>query len=322
MENINLIPALIEGYKASFSTANNVVGASEIPYGMRSIVITKRLGLTLAWKNNLLAGSMMHYALQKESVLQSIGTLVNEGLGYTTRKNNNKTYILLDNEDYELFTIEAEKERYIEILEGYFFRLHTDIHTTHWDIEIKTMGKPKGMWKDMAPYHIVQLNVNMGFNRNERGFLWLIDRGSTKEDERYASHGGFYNSASTTAKYLWNKYHLLDPNEFNQALFDFTLKKLKSVFTCLKLGTKEALIPCPEFVFECKDECSKTCPNPIKKVPMDDNDLCIHCNGVIEMGTTGIMRNNKMYHYTDVKGHPHKLCVRACLDAWEVLSDE
>jgi len=322
IESLNLMPAIVEGYKADFSTAENVVGASSIAYGLRSIVISKRESLELAWKNTLLAGSMMHYSLQKEKVLQCIATLVNEGLGYTMKEINGKIFRKLDNKNYTLFNIEAEKERYIEILEGYYFRMHTDIHSTYWDIEIKTTGMPKSMWKEAAPYHLLQLNVNMGFNHNKLGFLWLIDRGATKWQGEYESHGGFYNSSSKTNKYLWVHYHMLYPHEFDQGLFTFTIAKLKRVFIALRDNTDVKELKCPEFVFECKDDCKDYCPNPIQKVKMDENDECIHCKEVIEMGTFGLIRNNQMYHYTDVKGHQHEACVQACKSAWEVDEDE
>jgi len=319
--NLNLMPAIVEGYKATFSTAGNIVGASDIPYGMRRIVISKRLALELDWDNKLLSGSMIHRALQKKKVLQCISVLINAKLGYTTKVINNKTYIKHNEENYTLFNIEKEKERYIEIMEGYYFRLHTDIHSTHWDIEIKTTGKQKKMWGDVAPYHLLQLNANMGFNHNKIGWLWLIDRGATKEDERYPSHGGVFNSVATKYDNVWNKYHYLYPHEFDQELFDFTIMKLKDVFTCLKENIPSENIRCPEFVFECDNKCKETCPNPIEKVKMDDNDTCVHCKEIIEMGTYGIIRNDKMYHYTDVKGHPYEDCVKECLSSWEVREE-
>ena len=77
-------------------------------------------------------------------------------------------------------------------------------------------------------------------------------------------------------------------------------------------------IPCPEFVFEC-DGCivGNQCPNPIKKVKMDAFDTCDFCNDRIEIGTSALIRNNIMYHYTDGKNNKYEKCIDACKESYE-----
>ena len=321
MEDVNLINAIYNGYQEHFSNNPNIVGSSEIPFGMRKIVINKRNQLQLEFNNKLLAGKMFHYSLQKPGVMYFITKEINTALGYSEREINGKRYIELENGNFMGFEVESETASMTEIIPGYFFRMHQDIHTTLYTIEIKTTNLPRSLWKDLAIYHILQLNSYMGFNHQKFGFLLKIDLGSTKEDERYTPHGGFYNSSSTKFNFIWNKYFMLYPHEFNEALFDYTIKKLKSVFTCLKLETKEELIPCPEHIFECDDACKDYCPNPINKVKMEDTDICYNCKEPIEMGTWGVIRNNQMYHYTDTKGDPYEACVEACKEAWRVVEE-
>jgi len=321
METLNLYPAFVKGHDSGISNIGNQIGVSSLPFGERKTIIFKRLALNLDFKNSLFGGSITHYGIQKEEVLQCMATLINEALGYTTKVINDKTYIQLDNGNYTLFHIESEKALLIEVIDGYFLRMHADIASTFYTIEIKTTNRPKSMWKDLAAYQIFQLNTYMGFLGHLIGFLLKVDLGATKESNEYPSHGGYLNSSSTRMDFIWNKYFLLYPHEFDQELFDYAIEKAKRLCGYLKDNIPIEKISCPEFVFSCNDLCKETCPNPIEKVKMDDNDECVHCKGIIEMGTYGIIRNDKMYHYTDIKGHPHEDCVQACKNQWEVRAE-
>ena len=336
-EDINLIPAIDKGFREDIPSVSNIIG-NEISMGMRKNVILKRRGLSMSFQNRTLAGKIYHHALEKRKVRNNITKIINKALGYTEVRRWLRRYILLENGNYIRFKVKKEKEMFIELPRDllsefpedpseedptkYYFRMHQDIFATLYTIEIKTTNMPKSMWGDIAAYNLMQLNTYLGFNHQEFGYLLKIDLGSTKEDERYKSHGGFLNSASKKYKYIWNKYFLLHKHNFDQKLFDYAIQRLKEYFRCIIEEVKEDDIPCPQFIFSCEDQCSEFCSNPIKKVDMNDNDTCTHCGEVIEMGMKGIIRNNKIYHYTDGHRNRFEPCIQSAKEAWEVEQDE
>jgi hypothetical protein len=173
---------------------------------------------------------------------------------------------------------------------------------------------PKKMWKEtmlkeIAAYNKLQLNTYLGFNHNAFGYILKIDL-------------HFYTSKSKRWSYVWNTYFGLFYHEFNQDLFDYAINKAKEYFYHIDNDTPYGEIPCCEFIFECSNACKDFCPNPIEKVKMDTDDTCAHCGDRIEMETTGITRNGKMYHYTNEKGHAYEKCVEAAKRDWEVTGNE
>jgi hypothetical protein len=297
--NPNLIPSIAKGYEEEFSKNPNIVGSSEIPMGLRATIIKKRNGLTLGPQMDLLSGKMTHRTLQKSKVMGLITKEINKTLGYMEIEANGKRFIELQNGNYMEFITEKEKFLLVEIESGKFLRMHLDIATSLYTIEIKTTAEPMKMWGDLAPYQLQQLNTYMRFNHNTFGFLLKCDL-------------NFYKSKSKKWAYVWKHYFFLYPFNFNQELFEFTLNRLKNYFNYLDYEDNLYNIPCPEFLFECKNECQEYCPNPIEKVKMDSNDTCHHCGKEIRAGTTGIMRNDRMYHYTDGHRNQFKECVEAC----------
>lgn len=301
--DINLIPSIYKGFQEEFIQSPNIIGSSSIPFGMRRNVIKKREGLSLdpLWK--LLVGKIVHWGLQKEEVLKLITKQINKELGLEEREINGFRFIK-NQKGWERFKVIPEKAKYIEILPNKYFRMHSDIHTTKYTIEIKTTSLPRKFWgPKLAPYHLMQLNTYMGFNHHKFGFLLRADLKA-------------FTSQSTRFSYVWNNYFMLYPIQFNQELFDYTLNRIKQFFEYSNEDNLEK-IPCPEFPqFECKGKCRKYCPNPIDKVKIDHTEVCSHCGKPIREGTMALIRNDRVYHYTNEKGHEWEDCVEACKQAW------
>ena len=317
------MPAIDKGYQVDFKQGINFIG-SDIAFGLRSNIISKKEGLFLDFKNELLAGKILHRGFDKKDVIYHMTKDINEELGYEELESNGERFIKLDNENYLKFEALSEKKfikkypekEYIEIEKGKFFRMHPDLYSTLYCIDFKTTSIPKFMWKEIAPYYIMQLNSYLGFNHQEFGFLLRCDVGFTGID---SSRTGFFRSKSKKYPFIWNKYFTLYPHNFNPELFYFTLEKIRNFFYHMDNNTDLAKIPCCEFLFECKDKCRKFCPNPIEEVKMDVNGKCVHCNQEIRAGTKGLMRNNKMYHHTNENGERIEDCIKACKDAYEVI---
>lgn len=299
--NPYLIFSIKDGFEEDFKTDINTVGASDLPFGLRKLVIKKREGIQFQGNMKTLAGKMIHYCLQKPEVMEETGNRINEALGL----NVEGQFIKLRNGRYIRFELEAEKEQYIEFNPNQFLRLHSDESSEIYTIEIKTTTMPKKMWGDILPYNLMQLNTYMGFNQNPLGFLWKIDLNFIKSTGKW--------------EYVWNNYFGLYPIEFNEELFEFTINKGKEYFRCINENVPIQEIPCPEFPeFECKDECNQYCPNQVEKVKIDHFDECIHCKERIDINTTALIRNGKMYHYTKDKQNRYYECVEACKKAWRV----
>jgi hypothetical protein len=318
---VNLIPSLVKGYEEDFEKGSNVIGCSEIPFGLRANIIKKRKGLKINWTNSLLAGKILHRGFQKKEVIYYTTQDINKALGYKEKEVNGKRFIKLENNNYMKFEAMSEydfvrkypEKEYIKIGSNQYLRQHPDIYTTLYCIEDKTTTLPKGMWKELAPYFIMQLNTCLGLNRHKFGFLRRCDVGFTGLD---SSRSGFFKSKSTKFGFIWNKYFSFYPHIFNPELFNFTIEKCKAFFYHMEKTEDLSKIECPDFIFSCEKKCREYCPNPIEKVNMDKNDVCAHCKKEIRMGTKGLIRNNKMYHHTNEHGERYEECIKACKESF------
>ena len=54
------------------------------------------------------------------------------------------------------------------------------------------------------------------------------------------------------------------------------------------------------------------CPNPIQKVKINEPEICEHCKKIIKPPHTAIIRNDKLYHYTNGEGNAFQECRNAC----------
>lgn len=318
----NLLKDLWEAYQAEFETGKNVLGVSSLPFGERSTVISKREGLSLPFKNELLAGEIFHYAWQNPKAIRNYTKTINEALGLTEKVIQKKRYIRKPNGKYIRFWALNEDQwkwkfpgrEYIRIYEGQYLRQHPDIATSLYPIELKSTAMPQWKWGEVAVYHLVQLNTYCGLNGWDFGFLLRCDLGTFSD--KGGSKGGFMKSRSKRFSFLWNNYFHFFPHEFNSELFEYSITKAKRIFNYLTDKTELEKISCPKFVFECKDECRKWCPNPIDKVNVDTTEKCAHCGKAIISGTKALIRNDQTYHYTNEKGHEYQDCVKACKKDW------
>jgi hypothetical protein len=323
---VNLIPAIVKGYEEKFAQGKNVIGASEIPFGLRSTIIKKREDLKLKWKNDLLAGKILHRGFQKKEVIYYTTQDINTALGYEEKEVNGERFIKLDNGNYMKFEALSEYDfvkkypemEYIKVGPNQFVRQHPDTWTTLYCIEDKTTTLPKGMWKELAPYFIMQLNTCLGLNKHLFGFLRRCDVGFTGLD---SSRSGFFKSKSTKFGYIWNKYFIFYPHNFNVKLWKYTLVKIEDYFDYMENEEDLSKIDCPDFIFECDGKCKEYCPNPIEKVKVDVNEVCVSCKQEIRVGTSALIRNDKMYHHTDEHGERYESCIWDCKKAWKVVKN-
>lgn len=305
LQTVNLIEDSAKGYEESFEVTVHEIGSSEIPMGLRSNVIFKRNGLRKETNMEMHSGKMTHRNFQKEKVMYYMTKSINKALGYEEKEINGKRYIKLANGNYIEFIVRKEREKKIEVYSGFFIRLHADIEAfPYYTIEMKFTVMPKKMWGDLLTvYQREQLNIYMIFNQNNFGFLLKGDL-------------NFYKSKSNRWSYVWNKYFQLFYHEFNQKLARQSLRKVKKFFRCIIYKIPIEQISCPCFTFECGDECKDYCPNPIVKVLMDHSERCCYCGEYIEVETTALMRNNRLYHNTKEE------CQQACIKDWRYDQDE
>jgi CRISPR/Cas system-associated exonuclease Cas4 (RecB family) len=313
---------IVEGYDTKFIDYKkekkeiwNVIGASSIPYGIRQNVLRKRLHRKDDMNNSMFTGKLIHQALQHPRVLTKITTKINTRLGLEEKIENNQRFIKLDNGNYTPFytipntTQREEKVLLVEIEHGNYLRMHTDVFTPLYIIEIKTTTMPKKMWSDLAPYHQMQANLYTGFCKHLVGFLLKVDK--------------HFITSSGKFTYIWNNYFHLYPYNFNRELFEYTIERLRQYFHYLEGDGPIEEMPCPEFVFEC-DGCivRDKCKNPIDKVKMEEFGTCEACGEKILPKTTALIRNDKLYHYTDSSGDrmQFKDCIQACKNAFHYPS--
>lgn len=314
-DRINLLPALVKGHEEDFRVDAQVIGASSIPYGMRKNVLEKRYEICLETNNGMLSGKIIHKGWQAKEVVKLITKEINEGLGLEETEVNGKRYIKLNNGNYIEFKTEIEKEWYIKVKPNRFLRMHADIWTSLYIVELKTTSMPKNMWgKTLAPYHEMQANLYTGFSHHSIGFLLRIDLGSERVERK---HCGALESKGKFG-YVWKSYYLLYPYKFNEELFNYSLERVEQYFEYLDHEKDVGKIPCPEHLFEC-DGCKvkEHCPNPIEKMKLKVFETCSHCGERIKPGMTALIRNNKTYHYTDGNRNRFEECIQACKDMWE-----
>lgn len=298
--NPNLLMAVVDAYNNRFPNNPNTIGASELPYGLRKNVIKTRFNLEEPLNMRMLGGSLNHNVFQKKKVMENLVGIINEAMGYETIEINGNRYIHLANNNWKQFTVEKETYGSLEVLPNKYIRMHSDIKTSFYTIEIKFTSMPKKMWaSELAVYHQMQLNTYLGYNRHDWGILLRGDL-------------GFLKSASTKWSYIWNNYFVLYPVMFDRDLFKYTINKAKQYFNYLENENDISKIPCPEHIFSC-DGCiaGEKCPNPIIKVDMDYVEECYHCKQAIRPGEKAIIRNNNTYHYT-INGERQEDCIKAC----------
>jgi len=230
--DVNAFECLHEGYEADLKKGNNIIGASEIPYGMKKIVIKKLKSIDddTNFDNEgnakMLAGKMFEDAVCKPNVLANLIGKINQQLNINPKS----------------MGIGLKVSKLVEIEPGYFFRISPDILTNYYIIEIKTTGIYAREWiKELASHQVAQLNAQLGVFNIDLGFILKVntrwEQANIKETDDYW-------------KKLWDSYGYLIPWRFNKELYDKMIERLIIVIDHIKEKRWDD-VPCPEFPWEC-----------------------------------------------------------------------
>lgn len=239
--DIDLFQILADTYNPDFGRENkkNVIGWSELPYGMRKIALKKVHGISGGSNMKTLMGQIMHSAFQQPEPLSLLITSILHETNITPRTLN----II---PEYKL-KYEIQSEQFLKtddvMLEG-----HIDTHTSLFSWELKTTWTYDKYWsKEMVPYHQFQLNGYLGSVHQKWGVLSCINM--------RAFMNTFHSFKESSEKWSYTL-----PVHFSQKQFDLSLKKAELIFLEIDNGT--ANLECPVFDWECKycdvrEQCGK-----------------------------------------------------------------
>lgn len=308
---VNLIPSIVEKYNKKFPKDKNIIGVSDLPYGMRKVVIKKCYSIETQITMKMVAGHILEEIFQSEPTLTSIIKKINDKLPYSFKYTKDNIFYELDNGNYGLQKVIPELEKKIEILPKKFLRAHPDIYTSLYAIEIKYTGLQykefiKEEYLDRIVHFQIQLNTYLGLYGLKFGFILIIN-------------AGIWSTTSKSFDFIWNNYCRLVPIEFNKELFDITIERAKEIFGCIE---KEDFVSpsCPEFLWECdKKYCPvrDDCPIKIEKKSFEVYKTCEYCGEEIRPGLVCLIRNEKIWHYRDKifkeGGIEMKECISNCI---------
>jgi len=252
---------LIPGLDSHISGEYNELGASDISLCARATLIKKIYGIKTELNNKMLFGKIYEAVLKIPTNLKFFFY------------NLHKRFKIIGELDPKLTYDEiCNKEDYYELMPGWYIRLHPDIYTNLYTVEIKTTWSyEKTFTRELLPYQLAQENLYMGFYKHKLGFLHKINgrvfmNAITKEKE------GYWETA-------WLKYGYFLPVYFDEALFKLSIQRFKYLFK--KLDEKEYMdTQGPEEVWECKycpDEVKAYCKSPITKMKLDVPEFCSAC---------------------------------------------
>jgi hypothetical protein len=217
-----------------------MIGWSEIPYGMRKIVLKKLNGVKTVLNLKMLLGEIMHNAIQRPEALSILISNIIEQCNITT-----KTLEIIPEEEllYEVLPGKHLKSDN-KVIQG-----HVDVNATIFSIEIKTTNTYAADWdvNELNPNYVMQLNGYLGTMKQEYGILLVINMRAFQNT---------FNSMAESAE----KWTAVIPIRFNKTLFDLSVEKAKTIFMALE--QKFIDLPCPEYKWECGfceviDKCGK-----------------------------------------------------------------
>ncbi|MDH3324095.1 MAG: hypothetical protein OEL89_00490 [Candidatus Peregrinibacteria bacterium] len=232
--DVNIIEIMKDCLEEDFKKDKNVVGASEVPFCIRKTVLRKLHGKDVETTPKMLFGKIFETVLYLPHVLSSLICHVNHQLGLKVKE----------------MEIQSQAKGHFELKPGKYLRMHPDIYTSHYIIEVKTSFTPLKIWShELIPYHAAQLNTYMGYWNVPFGFILMVNEGIFKAQDKDNNWNTF-----------WKKYCYFVPVTFDLKLYQDTLLRALTVFDCIEQEICE--IDCPEFEWECKycnvlEECGK-----------------------------------------------------------------
>lgn len=225
--DVNIFECIKEGLEPDIYHGHDVIGASEVSMGMRKNLIKNMLGIEFQGNAKTLFGQIFENILYRPRVLAHIIAEINQRLGIEGS-----------------MSIDTAKEDYMPIFDKFKLRLHPDIWTNYYTIEVKTSSVYAKLWnKEIAPYQINQLNTYLGYYKQQWGFLLKINVRAFISDMNNFQEG-YWNK-------VWQKYGYIIPIEFDQEMFDATIERATKFF--IQLEENDFKVECPEFTWECKN---------------------------------------------------------------------
>lgn len=270
-----------EEFQVDFSIKRNEIGASELGYGQKKIVIKKIYEIEEPSTMRMLAGKIGHSVVEYKPIRTKIVRHINT---------------LLDIKGEPLSVV--KKVDYDEVLPGKKIRMHPDILTPYYPIEIKFTAMPTNKWtREVAPYYRIQLNTYSGYYKRSIGILTIINL-------------NIFLTASKNWDYIMNNLTFTLPFEHNQKQYLKTRELAKMLFDCIDKEEYDHL-QCPIHSWECS-----RCVSEVREYCGKDVYSCQFYDEVKEK-----KHNKKMYEYpkeltgkfTDkplceecfLKGNPH-----------------
>ena len=109
---VNLIPAIVEKYNKKFSNAKNIIGVSDLPYGMRKVVIKKCYDIKTQTTMRMIAGHILEEIFQSEPTLSLMIKRINSQLEeYSFKYTKDNIFYKLKNGNYGLQKVTPELEK-------------------------------------------------------------------------------------------------------------------------------------------------------------------------------------------------------------------
>jgi hypothetical protein len=287
-ENFNfnvLNEVLIPKMDAHIEDRDNAIGSSEISMCARATIIRKLHHIALFLSNKMLFGEMYESILKQPLILKELLYYLHSKFEIAKPLDPKLTYDTICN-----------KEDYWDIGEGMFIRLHPDIYTNLYTIEVKTTWMfqrdftvEKTTADSLLPYQVAQENMYMRFYNQPIGFLHKIN-GRV-----------FYNKISNDLDAYWNvawlKYCYFMPIYFDEALFNVSLQRAKYILgKCFDKEFKDVVGP--EYAWECNycdERVRNHCKVPISKIQLDVYETCTSCGRKINKGEYCLYRLDQPY---------------------------
>jgi len=223
--DVNVFKLMNEALDSGIELKEDVVGSSEIAYCMKKLLLQRELGSNFDGNNKTLFGQIFEEVLYKPEVLTKLICYINDKI---------------ELEDIQV--IQPQREGEIEV-KGGKIRLHPDIWTDKYIVEVKTTGIYTKYWdRTLAPYQLNQLNTYLGHWGIELGFMLKINLRA------------FLSQIDDTQKFYWDKlwenYGYLIPVEFDPEMYQLTIERAEELFR--RFEAKDFQCDGPEFGWECK----------------------------------------------------------------------
>jgi hypothetical protein len=314
--DLNGFQILGDFFGNDFEEHPNELGGSDSDKALRQIIDSKinlkESFLTL----KKLIGKMVHYFLQQKKSVMAMVKLIYKQTGIKATKVRIEAYKRKClNCGYEDKHKEEERPR-ADVCPicgcSYFTRHHVDILTDKYVIEIKTsLMYVRDFERQISNKYAKQTNYYMGAFEPKLGYVLYLNLAAFK-------------NKFTSWDEIWLKYGYCIPMDFNQKMYDKTIKKFKKVVKCIK--GKDYYVKCPSSeTWECKPKnCDfDECPNPIEYIEVGpDEPFCSNCKKKIKQNPNtkkktvpAFRRNQKLFCKSEI-------CTQACIDDWRYKIDE